>query len=96
MSYSAVVLAREVREGSGGAGELVVEPDAGGQREEFAGDPGSEAVKGSGVVAFEPELVFERPEDASLARSDCAWERAVLSRLHFCTAKRIHGWGEIG
>ena len=63
MSYSAVGLAGEVGECSCGAGELVVEPDAGGQGEEFGGDAGSEAVEGASVVAFQAELVFEGPED---------------------------------
>ena len=63
MTNSAVGLAGEVGEGAAGSVEVVVEPDAGGEGEEFGGDAGAEAVEGSGVVAFEPEAVFEGPED---------------------------------
>jgi len=48
----------------------VVQPDAGGQCEEFGGDPGAEAVEAAGVVAFEAEAAFEGPEDAFDALSD--------------------------
>src|SRR5579875_91544 len=61
---------REFREGACGLADVVVEPDAGGEGEEFGGDPGSEAVKGAGVVAFEPEPVFQGPEDAFDALAD--------------------------
>ena len=70
MTYSAALLAGGVCECAGGAVELVVEPDAGGEREEFADDAGFEAVRGAGVVAFESELVFEGPEDALDALAD--------------------------
>ena len=70
MTNSAVWLDREVGEGPGWAAEVVVEPHAGGEGEEFGGDAGSEAVQGSGVVAFEPELVFEGPEDRLDALAD--------------------------
>src|SRR5690348_5869730 len=63
MIDSAIGLAGEVSEGAAWSVEVVVEPDAGGEGEEFGGDPGAEAVEGSGVVAFEAEAVFERPED---------------------------------
>src|SRR5579862_3815271 len=63
MIDSTVGLVGEVREGAAGPVEVVVEPDAGGEGEEFGGDAGSEAVEGAGVVAFEPESVFEGPED---------------------------------
>jgi hypothetical protein len=63
-------LVGEVGECSAGAAEVVVEPDAGGEGEEFAGDAGSEAVQGAGVVAFESEAVFEGPEDALDALAD--------------------------
>src|SRR6516164_313714 len=75
MTNSAVGLAGEVGEGSCGAAELVVEPDAGGEGEEFAGDSGADAVQGAGVVAFEAEAVFERPED----RLDVLADRRQLS-----------------
>ena len=90
MSYSAVGLAGEVGERPGGAGELVVEPDAGGEREEFGGDAGSEAVQGSGVVAFEPELVFEGPEDRLDALADRGEMRAV-SGLVSAAGSQHHG-----
>jgi hypothetical protein len=41
----------------------VVEPDAGGEGEQFGGDAGAEAVEAAGVVAFEAEAVFEGEED---------------------------------
>lgn len=41
----------------------MVEPDAGGEREELDGDPGAEAVGGEGLVALEPEPVFKGLED---------------------------------
>lgn len=62
MVYSTWELDVEVGEGAGGAAEVVVEPDAGGEGEEFGGDAGAEAVEGAGVVAFEAEAVFEGPE----------------------------------
>src|SRR6516162_2305302 len=63
MTNSAVWSAGEVGESSCGTVELVVEPDADGEREQFAGDPGADAVQGAGAVALEPEPVFQRPED---------------------------------
>jgi len=42
----------------------VIEPDAGGEGEESGGDTGTESVQAAGVVAFQAEAVFERPEDA--------------------------------
>src|SRR5579863_9789046 len=60
----------EVGEGACGLAGVVVEPDAGGEGEEFGRDSGSEAVQGAGVVAFEPESVFERPEDRLDALTD--------------------------
>ena len=61
---------REICECSCWPVEVVVEPHAGGEREEFGGDAGAQAVEGSGAVAFEPEAVFERPEDRLDALSD--------------------------
>src|SRR5581483_4018913 len=54
-----------VGDGAGaGLAEVVVEPDAGGQGEEFGGDSGAQAVHRAGLVAFEAQAVLERPEDA--------------------------------
>jgi len=41
----------------------VVEPDAGGQCEQFGGDPCPQSVQAAGVVAFEAQAVFEGEED---------------------------------
>ena len=49
-------------EGAAGLVEVVVVPCAGGEGEEFGGDPGAEAVEGVGVVVFEAGAVFERSE----------------------------------
>src|SRR5215211_4483024 len=58
------------RECAAGAAELVVEGDAGGEREQALADAGSEAVQRAGAVAFEGEQVFEGPEDALDALAD--------------------------
>jgi hypothetical protein len=60
----------EGREVAGGLAEVVVEPDARGEREEFGGDSGPQSVEGADVVAFELEAVFKRPEDAFDAVAD--------------------------
>src|SRR5918999_837669 len=59
-----------VDERAGGAAELVVEGDAGGEGEQALADPCSQPVQGAGAVAFEAEQVFERPEDALDALAD--------------------------
>src|SRR3954454_25256526 len=59
-----------VDEGAGGAAELVVERDAGGEGEQSLADACSEAVQGAGAVAFEREQVFAGPEDAFDALAD--------------------------
>src|SRR6476646_7558434 len=87
MIDSAVRLAGEVCECSAGSVEVVVEPDAGGEREELGGDPGSEAVQGASVVACEPESVFEGPEDRFDVLAD---GREVWSAAGFVFA----GWPE--
>ena len=49
----------EVREGSYGLADVVVEPNAGGQREEFGGDPGPEAVRlGCEQGAWQPSTTL--------------------------------------
>ena len=53
-----------VDERAGGSAEVVVERDAGGEREQPLADAGSQAVQGAGAVAFEREQVFAGPEDA--------------------------------
>src|SRR4051794_32326564 len=50
-------------ERAGREAESVVECDRGGEGEEAAGEAGSEAVKGSGAVAFEREDVLGGPVD---------------------------------
>jgi hypothetical protein len=70
MIDSAVWLAGEVSEGSCGEPEVVVEPDARGEREKLGGDACSEAVQSAGVVAFETESVLESPEDRLDALTD--------------------------
>ena len=83
MVDSTAGLGGEVGELACGLVEAVVEPDAGGEGEEFAGDAGSEAVEGAGVVAFESEAVFEGPED----RLDALADRCeVRSRVGFVFA----------
>src|SRR5215212_5165760 len=52
-----------VDEGAAGAAELVVEADAGGEREQACGDAGAEVAWGAGAVAFEAEQVFAGVED---------------------------------
>src|SRR4051794_35733084 len=77
MIDSAVWLDGEVGECAGGSPEVVVQPDAGGQGEELGGDAGADAVHGAGVVAFESEAVFQRPEDALDALTDRREVRAA-------------------
>jgi len=60
---SLLVLGGERGEAAGGLVEVVVEPDACDQREEFGGDPDAQPVKGARPVTLEPESVFEGPED---------------------------------
>src|SRR5512135_2870165 len=87
MTDSTVGLVGEVGERSGRAVEVMVEPDAGGEGEQFGGDACSEAVQRAGVVAFESESVFEGPED----RFDVLADRGeVRSSFGFVLA----GWSE--
>ena len=57
-------------EAAAGSAELVVEVDAGGEAEQSAADAGSQVGQGACAVSFEPEQVFQRPEDALDALSD--------------------------
>src|SRR3954452_251985 len=61
---SSMPLCAVVHERAGGAAELVVECDAGGQGEQALDDARPEAVQGAGAVAFERQEVFDGPEDA--------------------------------
>src|ERR1039457_6493014 len=70
MVDSTAGLGGEVGELACGLVEVVVEPDAGGEGEAFAGDAGSEAVEGAGVVAFESAAGLEGPEDPRDALAD--------------------------
>src|ERR1700730_18375676 len=70
MTDSTVGLVGEVGEGAAGPVEVVVEPDAGGEGEEFGGDSGAQAVQRAGVVSLKPEAVFEGPEDRLDALAD--------------------------
>src|SRR3954469_4414300 len=63
---SSMPLGAVVGERAGGAAELVVERDAGGEGEQALADPGSEAVQGASAVAFERQEVFEGPEMVSM------------------------------
>ena len=75
---ASLVLGGEGGEGAGGLVEVVVEPDAGGEGEEFGGDPGAQSVQGARPVAFEAEAVFERPEDRFDALADPGQRRSVV------------------
>ena len=59
----ATVLGGVVGEGAAGSSELVVESDAGGEREEPCCDPGSQVGWCSGAVVLEAQEVFEGEED---------------------------------
>ncbi len=48
-----------VGDGAAGLSELVVEVDAGGEREESCGDAGSQVAGGAGAVPFEGQQVLE-------------------------------------
>jgi len=61
-----------VDECAGGAAELVVEGDGGGEAEEALQDAFSEAGEGARAVAFEGEEVFAGPEDRLDALADRA------------------------
>lgn len=80
MIDSAVVLDGEVGEGAGGSIEVVVEPDARGERQQLGGDACADAVQRAGVVSFKAEAVFECPEDALDALADRGemWSAARL------------------
>src|SRR5438552_3160923 len=52
-----------VGDGAAGLSELVVEADAGGEREQPGGDAGSEVAGGAGAVAFERQQILEGDED---------------------------------
>src|SRR5664279_6537304 len=60
---SSTELGDVLRERAAGEAELVVEGDGGGEREESAGQAGSEAVQGARAVALEGEDVFGGPVD---------------------------------
>ena len=61
----------------GGAGHPVV-PDAGVEREEPLQDPGPQAGRDAAAVAFEAELVLQRPDDRLDALPEPVRERARL------------------
>ena len=79
----ATVLGGVVGDGAAGAAELVVEADAGGEREESCCDPGSEVPWGAGAVAFEAQEVFGGQEDGFDSLSD---RREVDAWLGFVLA----------
>jgi len=66
----ATALGGVVGDRAAGAAELVVEVDAGGEREEPGGDAGAEVWGGAGAVTFEPEQVFAGEEDGFDPLSD--------------------------
>src|ERR1700742_2946287 len=85
---------------AGGAAEVVVERDAGGEREQALADAGSEAVQGAGAVAFEREQVFEGPEDALDPLADRGQVRSGAGFVFAAWAddQRLagtHGGGEV-
>ena len=59
----ATVLCGVVGDCAAGSAELVVEGDAGCEREQADGDAGEEVAWAAGAVAFEGEEVFAGPED---------------------------------
>ena len=67
-------------EGAAGASELVVEVDAGAEREQADGDSGAQVGVCSGAVSFEAEEVFAGLEDAFDALSDIESRRVVVGR----------------
>src|SRR5882672_5388081 len=72
-------------EASCGSAELVVEVDAGGKAEQSAADAGAQVGQRAGSVLFEPEHVFECPEDAFDALSDRR-ESQLLAGFRFVFA----------
>lgn len=64
--------------------QVVVEPDAGGEREESCCDAGAEVQEGAGAAAFEGESVFARQEDAFDALADRGEVQAALGFVLAC------------
>src|SRR4051812_11769527 len=73
-------LGGECGERAGRPVEVVVEPDAGREGEQFGGDPCSQSVEAASAVALKPEAVFERPEDRFDALADPR-QHGSLTRL---------------
>src|SRR4029079_19824816 len=86
-----------VGECAAGAAELVVEGDAGGEREQPQGDAGEQVAGCSGAVSFEGEQVFAGPEDRLDPLPDrrqvraCLWLRASGG----AAAGGAAGWGAV-
>jgi hypothetical protein len=72
------VLGGEGGEAAGGLVQVVVEPDACGQGEEFGGDPGAQPVQGARPVTLEAQAVFECPEDRLDALADPRQRRPAV------------------
>src|SRR6185437_1428058 len=84
---SATVSGGVAGEGAGGAAEVVVECDCGGERCEACGEADAEVLKGAGAVSLEREDVLAGPEDTLDALT--YWREVRLApRLVF--AARTH------
>src|SRR5215208_90939 len=89
-----------VDEGAAWPAELVVEADAGGEREQACGDAGAEVAWGAGAVAFQAEQVFAGVEDRFDPLPDWCEVRAApgfvaAGGAHDGGAERGDGFGEL-
>src|ERR687890_751187 len=89
-----------VDERTGGASELVVEGDGGGQAAEALQDAFAQAGQGAGAVAFEGEQVFAGPEDrldplAQRRQMRAAGGFVLASGAHDRGVARGDGGGEV-
>jgi hypothetical protein len=78
--------------------DVVVEPDAGGQCEQFGRDSCSEPVEAAGAVAFESETVFEGPEDRfdALADPGQRGSAGVLVAAGWAQDRCAEAFGDVG
>src|SRR4051794_13406858 len=97
---SSMPLGAVVDERAAGAAEVVVECDAGGEREQALADACAQAVQGARAVAFEAKQVFAGPEDAldALADRGQMWPGAGLVLAARADDQRLaveHRGGEV-
>jgi hypothetical protein len=75
--------------------EVVVEPDAGGEREQFGGDPGAQAMQAARAVSFQAQAVFERRLDPRAVSTERPHSTGVESSSTTSSKQPGESWANI-